>query len=171
MMGIPDHLTCLLRKLYAGQEATVRTGHGKAYCFQIGKGVCQSCLLSPCLFNLSTSWEMPSWMKHKWESRFLGEISITRICRWHHPYSRKWRSKEPLDETEIGEWKSWLQTQHSENWDHGIWSHHIMAIRWGDNGNSERLYLGEGAPRSLQMMTAAMELEDACSLEEKLWPT
>ena len=43
-----------------------------------------------------------------------------------------------------------------------------MAIRWGDNGNSERLYLGEGAPRSLQMMTAAMELEDACSLEEKL---
>ena len=51
-MGIPDHLTCPLRNLYAGQEATVRTGHGTADCFQIGKGVHQGCILSPCLFNL-----------------------------------------------------------------------------------------------------------------------
>ena len=51
-MGIPDHLTCLLRNLYAGQEATVRTGHGITDWFQIGKGVCQGCILSPCLFNL-----------------------------------------------------------------------------------------------------------------------
>ena len=51
-MGIPDHLTCLLRNLYAGQEATVRTGHGKTDWFQIGKGVHQGCILSPCLFNL-----------------------------------------------------------------------------------------------------------------------
>ena len=51
-MGIPDHLTCLLRKLYTGQEATVRTGHGTTDWFQIGKGVCQGCILSPCLFNL-----------------------------------------------------------------------------------------------------------------------
>ena len=51
-MGIPDHLTCLLRNLYAGQEATVRTGHGTTDWIQIGKGVCQSCILSPCLFNL-----------------------------------------------------------------------------------------------------------------------
>ena len=50
-MGIPDHLTCLLRNLYAGQEATVRTGHGTTDWFQIGKGVCQGCILSPCLFN------------------------------------------------------------------------------------------------------------------------
>ena len=50
-MGIPDHLTCLLRNLYAGQEATVRTGHGTADWFQIGKGVHQGCILSPCLFN------------------------------------------------------------------------------------------------------------------------
>ena len=50
-MGIPDHLTCLLRNLYAGQEATVRTGHGPTDWFQIGKGVCQGCILSPCLFN------------------------------------------------------------------------------------------------------------------------
>ena len=52
-MGIPDHLTCLLRNLYAGQEATVRTGHGTTDCFQIEKGVCQGCILSPCLFNLN----------------------------------------------------------------------------------------------------------------------
>ena len=51
-MGIPDNLTCLLRNLYAGQEATVRTGHGTIDWFQIGKGVCQGCILSPCLFNL-----------------------------------------------------------------------------------------------------------------------
>ena len=51
-MGIPDHLTCLLRNLYAGQEATVITGHGKTYWFQIGKAVRQGCILSPCLFNL-----------------------------------------------------------------------------------------------------------------------
>ena len=51
-MGIPDHLTCLLRNLYAGQEATVRTGHGTTDWFQIGKRVCQGCILSPCLFNL-----------------------------------------------------------------------------------------------------------------------
>ena len=51
-VGIPDHLTCLLRNLYAGQEATVRTGHGTTDWFQIGKGACQGCVLSPCLFNL-----------------------------------------------------------------------------------------------------------------------
>ena len=54
-MGVPDHLACLLRNLYAGQEATVRTGHGTTYWFQIGKGVHQGCILSPCLFNLYES--------------------------------------------------------------------------------------------------------------------
>ena len=57
-MGIPDHLTCLLRNLYAGQEATVRTGHGTTDWFQIGKGVCQDCILSPCLFNLYAEYIM-----------------------------------------------------------------------------------------------------------------
>ena len=57
-MGIPDHLTCLLRNLYAGQEATVRTVHGTTYCFQIWKGVCQGCILSPCLFNLYAEYIM-----------------------------------------------------------------------------------------------------------------
>ena len=57
-MGIPDHLTCLLRNLYAGQEATVRTGHGTIDWFQIGKGVCQGCILSPCLFNFYAEYIM-----------------------------------------------------------------------------------------------------------------
>ena len=57
-LGIPDHLTCLLRNLYAGQEATVRTGHGTTDWFQIGKGVCQGCILSPCLFNFYAEYIM-----------------------------------------------------------------------------------------------------------------
>ena len=57
-MGISDHLTCLLRNLYAGQEATVRTGHGITHWFQIGKGVCQGCILSPCLFKLYAEYIM-----------------------------------------------------------------------------------------------------------------
>ena len=57
-MGIPDHPTCLLRNLYAGQEATVRTGHGTTDWFQTGKGVCQGCLLSPCLFNFYAEYIM-----------------------------------------------------------------------------------------------------------------
>ena len=57
-MGVPDHLTCLLRNLYAGQEATVRTQHGTTDWFQIGKGVCQGCILSPCLFNFYAEYIM-----------------------------------------------------------------------------------------------------------------
>ena len=77
-MGIPDHHTCLLQNLYSGQEATVRTGYGTTDWFQIGKGVHQGCILSPCLFNLyeSTSCKMPGWMKHKLESRLPEEIPI-----------------------------------------------------------------------------------------------
>ena len=78
-MGIPDHLIYLLGNLNSGQEAIVRTRHGKTDWFQIGKGVCQGCILSPCLFNLYAEYimRMLGWMKHKLESRFPGEISIT----------------------------------------------------------------------------------------------
>ena len=78
-MGIPDHLTCLLRNLYAGQEAIVRTGHGTSDWFQIGKGVHQGWILSPCLFNLYAEYIMQNagWMNCKLESRLPGEISIT----------------------------------------------------------------------------------------------
>ena len=77
-MEIPDLLTCLLKNVYAAQEATVRTGHGTTDWFQIGKGVQQGYILSLCYLTYmqSTSCEMPGWMKHKLESR-LGEISIT----------------------------------------------------------------------------------------------
>ena len=94
-MGIPDHLTCFLKNLYTGQEATVRTGHGTTDWFQIRKGVRQGCILSPCLFNLH--------MKHKLESRLQGEISITSDVQLTLPYSRKKRIKEPLDGGERGE--------------------------------------------------------------------
>ena len=78
-MGMPDHLTCLLRNLYAGQEATVRTGHGTTDWFQIGKGVQQGCILSPCLFNLYAEYIVRNagLDEAQLESRFLGEISIT----------------------------------------------------------------------------------------------
>ena len=111
----------------------------------------------------STSCEMLGWMKHKLESRLLREISITSDMQWHHPYGRKLRgTKEPLDESERGEWISWLKTQHSKNEDHGIWSHHFMANRWGNNGNNERLYLGSKitAGDFAVMVTAVMKLKD-----------
>ena len=78
-MGIPDHLTCLLRNLYAGQEATVRTRRGTTDWFQIGKGVHQVCILSPCLLNLNAEYiiQNAKWMKPKLGTRMPGEISVT----------------------------------------------------------------------------------------------
>ena len=76
-MEIPDHLICLLRNLYAGQEATIRTRHGKTDWFQIGKGVHEGCHPGYLTYMQSTSCEMPGWKKHKLESRLLEEISIT----------------------------------------------------------------------------------------------
>ena len=82
-MGIPDHLTCLLRKLSAGQEATVRTGHGTTDWFQIGKGVHQGCILSPCLFNLYAEYTMrnPGLDEAQAGIKIQGEISIDDINR------------------------------------------------------------------------------------------
>ena len=90
-MGIPDHLTCLLRNLYAGQEATVRTGHGTTDWFQIGKGVCQGCILSPCLFNFYAEYIMRTlgWKKHKLEPRLSGEISVTSDRQMPPPLLQK----------------------------------------------------------------------------------
>ena len=116
-MGILDHLTYLLRNLYAGQEATVRTGHGTTDWFQIGKGVHQGwychhaylTYMQSILFDMlgccSTSCNLDCWEKYQ----------KPQICRWQHPYHRKRRTKEPLDESLRREWKSWFKTQHSEN--------------------------------------------------------
>ena len=91
-MGIPDHLTCLLRNLYAGQEATVRTGHETTDWFQIRKGVHQDyiyCHPAYLTYMQSTSYEMPGWMKHTLESRLLGEISITSGTQMTPPLRQK----------------------------------------------------------------------------------
>ena len=90
-MGIPDHLTCLLRNLYVGEEATVRTGHGTTDWFQIGKGVFQAIYCHPAYLTCmqSTSCEMPGWMKHKLETRLLGEMSITSGMQMTPPLWQK----------------------------------------------------------------------------------
>ena len=89
-MGIPDHLTFLLRNLYEGQEATVRTGHGTTDWFQIGKGVRQGCILSPC-FNLYAEYIMRNagLEEAQLESRMLGEISITSDMQMTPPLWQK----------------------------------------------------------------------------------
>ena len=142
-MGIPDRLTCLLRNLCAGQEATVRTGHGTTDWFQIGKGVHQGCILSPCLFNF--------YAEHIMRNAGLEEaqagIKIARRninnLRYADDTILMAESEEELksllmkvkEESE----KVWLKAQHSENEDHGIWPHHFTANRWGNSVNSDRL--------------------------------
>ena len=101
-MGLPDHMTCLLRNLYAGQEATVRTGHGTTDWFQIGKGVRQGYILSPCLFNLYEEYIM----KNTGLEEAQAEIKIARrkINNFRYTNGRKRRlTKKPLDERERGE--------------------------------------------------------------------
>ena len=139
-----------LRNLYAGQEAAVRTGHGPTDWFQIGKGVHQG----PAYLThmQSTSWETLGWMKHKLESRLPGEISVSSDMQMTE---REKKLKSLLIKVK-GEWKSCLKAQHSENEDHGTWSHHFMADRWENSGNSGRLFFW--APKWLQMVTAAMKL-------------
>ena len=90
-LGIPDHLPCLLRNLYAGQEATVRIGHGMTDWFQIGKGVCQGYILSPCLFNFYAEYIMRNagLDEEQLESRLLGEISITSDMQMTPPLWQK----------------------------------------------------------------------------------
>ena len=94
-------------------------------------------------------------------------MSEASVCLIYYVHSWSWRgTKKPLDESERGEWKSWFKAQHWENEDHGIWSHHFMEI----DGETVSDFIF-WAPRSLRMVTAAMKLKDAYSLEGKLWPT
>ena len=117
----------------------------------------------------NTSCGMQGWMKHKLESTLLEKISMTSGS-WHLPSGGKWRgTKEPLEEEERGEWKTWLKIN--------IQKTKIMAscpiTSWQIDGETMEAVTDFilGAPKSVQMVTAAMTFKDACSLEEKLWPT
>ena len=142
-MGIPDHLICLLRNLYADQEATVRTGHGTTDWFQIGKEVHQGCILLPCLFNFYAEYIMRNaGVKEAQAGIKIARRNINNL-RYADDTTLMAESEEELksllmkvkEESE----KVGLK-QHSEKEDHGIWSHHFVADRWGNSGNSVRLY-------------------------------
>ena len=116
--GIPDHLTHLLeicmqvkkQQLELDMEQQTDSKSEKEYVKVV---YCHPAYLA---YIQNTSCEMQGWIKHKLESRLLGEISITSDIQMTQPYGREWkRTKEPLDESKRGEWKSWLKTQHSEN--------------------------------------------------------
>ena len=105
-MGIPDHLTCLLRNLYAGQEATVRTGHGTRDRLQVGKGVHQACILSPCLFNLYAKYIMSNAGLDEAQARI--KIARRNINNFRYADNTilmsesKEEIEKPLDESERG---------------------------------------------------------------------
>ena len=117
-MGTPDHLPCLLRNLYAGQEATVRTGHGTTDWFQIGKEVRQGCILSPCLFNLYAEYLMRNAGLDEAQAgiKIAGRnINNLRCANDTTLMAESEELKSLFDESERGEGKSWLKAQHSEN--------------------------------------------------------
>ena len=117
-MGIPDHLICLLRNLYAGQEGTVRTGHGTTDWFQIGKGVCQGCILSPCLFNLYAKFIMRNSGLEEAQPGI--KIARRNINNFRYADDTTFMAeneelKNLLMNVKEESGKSWLKTQHSEN--------------------------------------------------------
>ena len=164
-MGIPDHLTYLLRNLYAGQEATVRTRHGTSDWFQIAKGVRQGCILSLCLFNLDAEYIMGNAGLDEAQAgiKIAGKMTVT-----------------PDDTTLMAEseeeLKSLLLKVKEESEKVGlklnIQKTKIMAsgpiTSWQIDGETVADFIFWGAPKSLQMVTAAMKLKEACCLEEKL---
>ena len=167
-MGLPDHLTCLLRNLYAGQEATVRTGHGTKDWFQTGKGVHQGCILSPCLFKLYADYNEKCW--------------AGRSTSWNQDCQEKISNFRYADDTTLmaeseEKLKSLLKVKEKSEkvgLKLNIQKMKIMAsgpiTSWEIDGKQwkqwQTLFLG--APKSLQTVTAAMKLKDAYSLEGKL---
>jgi len=121
-----------LRNLYAGQEATVRTGHGTTDWFQIGKGVRQGCILSPCLFNLHAEYIMRNTGLEEAQAGIKIAGRNINNLRYADDTTLKAESEEDLKSLLMKvkvESESWLKAQHSENEDHGIWSHHFMENR------------------------------------------
>ena len=161
-MRIPDHLTCLLRNLFAGQEATVRTGHGTTGWFQIRKGVCQGCILSPCLFNLDAEYIMRNAGLEETQAGIKIAGRNINNLRYTNDTTLMAESEEEL--------KSLLMKVKEESEKVGlklniqktkimasspITSDKQMGKQWKQ---CQTLFLG--APKSLQMVIAAMKLKD-----------
>ena len=170
-MGIPNHPTCLLRNLYAGQEATGRTGHRTTDWFQIGKGVCQGCILSPCLFNLYAEYIIGNaWLEEAQGGIKIAGRNINNL-RYADDTTLMAESEEEL--------KSLLIKVKDESEKVGlklnIQKTKIMASgpipSWQIDGETVETvadFIFWGAPKPLQMVIAAMKLKDAYSLEGKL---
>ena len=167
-MGLPDHLTCLLRNPHAGREATVRTGHGTMDWFQIGKGVCQGCVLSPCLFNFYAEYIMRNAGLEEAQAGI--KIAGRNISNLRY-------ADDTTFMAENEELKSLLMKVKEESEKVGlklnIQKTKIMAsgpiTSWQIDGETvETVADFVWAPKSLQMVTAAMKLKDAYSLEGKL---
>ena len=169
-MGIPDHLTCLLRNLYAGQEATVRTGHETTDWFQIGKGVRQGWILSPCLFNFYAECIMRNAGLEETQAGIkIAGINIINL-RYADDTTLMAESEE--------EFKSLLMKVKEESEKVGlklnIQKTKIMAsgpiTSWEIDGETMETVTDFvlGGSRITAMMTAAMKLKDACSLKERL---
>ena len=168
-----DHLTCLLGNLYTGQKTAVRTGHGATDWFKIGKGVHQDCILSPCSFKLYA--EYITW--HAGLDEAQAEIKIAgrniNNLRYADDTTLMAESEEEL--------KSLLMKvkEESEKAGSELNIHKMKITASSPITSSKQLgkqwkqweVLFSWAPKSLQIVTAAMKLKDACSLEEKLWPT
>ena len=173
-MGIPDHLTCLLRNLYAGQEATVRTGHETTNWFKIGKGIPQGYILPPCLFNLYAEYIV--------RNAGLGEAQAGIKIARRNISNLRYADDTILMAENKEELKSLLMKVKEESEKAGfklnIQKNKIMAslhliTSWQIDGETVKtvtdfIFCGS---KSLQMVTAAMKLKDACSLKERLWPT
>ena len=169
-MGIPDHLTCLLRNLYAGQEGTVRTVHGTTDWFQIGKGVCQGCILSPCLFNLHAEYIM--------RNAVLDEVQAGIKIPGRNINNLRYADDTALMAESEEELKSLLMKMKGKSEKVGlklnIQKTKIMAsgpiTSWQIDGEAMEIVRDFifWAPKSLQMMIVAMKLKDAYFLEGKL---
>ena len=172
-MGIPDQLTCLLKNLYASQEATVKTGQRTTDWFQIRKGVCQGCILSPCLFNLYAEYIMRNARLDEPQAGIKTARRNIKNLRYANYTTLIAERKEEL--------KSFLMKVKEESEKAGlklnIQKTKIIAsgpiTSWQIDGETmetmtDFFFCGGGAPKSLQMVTATMKLKNTCSLEEKL---
>ena len=169
-MGTPDYLTCLLRNLYAGQEATVRTGHGTTDWFQIGKRVCQGCILSPCLFNFYAEYIM----RNAGLEEAQAGIKIARRNINNLRYAGDTTVMAESEEELKSLWMKVKEESKKFGLKLNIQKMKIMAsgsiISWEIDGEtvetvSDFIFW---VPKSLQMVIAAMKLKDAYSLEENL---